>query len=80
MSFERNPNAVTLQDINNLVPFTSYEVRVSAVYVSAVSDAVIGEAVEVVTMEDVPDGPPEGVVIVAVTSSDTQLEIKWLVC
>ena len=80
MSFERNPNAVTLQDINNLVPFTSYEVRVSAVYVSAVSDAVIGEAVEVVTMEDAPDGPPEGVVIVVVTNSDTQLEVKWLVC
>ena len=80
MSFERSPNAVTLQDINDLEPFTSYEVRVSAVYVSAVSNAVIGEAVEVVTMEDAPNGPPVGVMIVAVTSSDTQLEVKWQVC
>jgi hypothetical protein len=66
--------------INDLTPFTSYDVRVSAVYVSGGSVPVTGEAVEVVTLEDLPGGPPKEVVVVAVPSSDTDLEVKWQVC
>ena len=62
------------------MPFTAYEVRVSAVYISGQSEAVISDAMEVVTMEDLPGGPPKEVTIVPVPSSDTALEIKWQVC
>lgn len=78
-SFQRSPNAVTLQVIGNLMPFTSYEVRVSAVYISGGSEAVYGDPVEVVTMEDLPSGPPKEVTVVPVPSSDTELEVKWQV-
>ena len=61
------------------MPFTSYEVRVSAVYISGGSEAVTGDPVEVVTMEDLPGGPPKEVTVVPVPSSDTKLEIKWQV-
>lgn len=51
----------------------------SAVYISVGSEAVVGEPVEVVTMEDLPSGPPKEVTVVAIPSSDTELEIKWQV-
>lgn len=77
---QRNPNRATQLEIDDLTPFTSYDVRVSAVYVSGTSEAVIGEAVMVVTMEDLPGGPPKEVTIAAVPTSDTDIEIKWQVC
>ena len=80
MQTQRNPNAVTLYVFEDLTPFTAYEVRVSAVYISGGSEPVIGEAVEVVTMEDLPGGPPKEVTVVPVPSSDTTLEVKWQVC
>lgn len=77
---ERNPNAVTIQVIDeNISPFTSYDVRVGALYISE-SVPVTGEAVTVVTMEDLPAGPPKEVVVTEVSSSETDLEVKWQVC
>ena len=78
---ERNPNAATIQVFDdNISPFTSYDVRVGAVYIGEVSVPVTGEAVTVVTMEDLPTGPPKEVVVTEVSSSETDLEVKWQVC
>ena len=78
---ERNPNAVTIQVIDDdISPFTSYDVRVGAVYIGEGSVPVTGEAVMVVTMEDLPAGPPKEVVVAEVPNSDTDLEVKWQVC
>ena len=54
--------------------------RVGALYIGEGSVPVTGEAVTVVTMEDLPAGPPKEVVVTEVSSSETDLEVKWQVC
>ena len=79
-SIRRNPNAVTLFIIEDLTPFTSYKVRVSAEYINRGSEVIVGDAVGVTTMEDLPGGPPKEVMIVPIFNSSFDLEIKWQVC
>ena len=75
-SLERSPNAVTSIDVNEgLVPFTRYDVRVSATYINGESTS--SDIVEVTTLEALPGGPPEEVVTKA--DSDTNLQILWRV-
>lgn len=75
ISEERSSNAVTSLDINELLPFTRYDIRIRATYVSG--DETYSEIMEVVTMEALPEGPPEKVTIVV--ESDTELRIFWQV-
>ena len=52
----------------------------SAEYINRGSEVIVGDAVGVTTMEDLPGGPPKEVTIVPISSSGSDLEIKWQVC
>ena len=76
----RSVNAVTQLNIEEqlkLLPFTRYDVRVSATYNSG--DVAVSDVVEVVTMEDLPGDPPQKVTSVAIPSSSSDIEINWQV-
>ena len=74
---QRNANAASLVVIDNLTAFTRYVVRVNASYVNG--EETSSELREVVTMETLPGDSPKAVMIIAVPSSDTSLEVKWQV-
>ena len=76
----RNVKAVTEVDIEEqleLVPFTRYDVRVSATYISG--EVAMSDVVEILTMEDLPGDPPQKVTTVTIPSSNSDIEINWQV-
>lgn len=76
----RNVNAlteVTIEEQLELTPFTSYDVRVSATYISG--DVAMSDVEKVVTMEDLPGDPPQKVTTVTIPSSNSDIEINWQV-
>ena len=72
---QRSANAVTLLAIQNRMPFTRYNVRVTASYING--GETVSDITDVVTLEDIPSSPPREVI--TRSNSDTDLEIFWQV-
>ena len=73
----QSASVTTVTDIQQLIPFTEYNVRVVAIYSQGAADPTISEVRSARTLAEIPSDPPQNVQVRAL--NNTALRFSWQV-
>ena len=73
----QSASVTTVTDVDNLVPFTEYNVRVVAIYSQGAADPTISGAKSARTLAEIPSDPPQDIQVLA--PNNTALRFSWQV-